>query len=61
MLGTSMAALALEDYCVTYWLNKLQERMDMYTGCHNITSIVLRMEFNTNLTIINPIPHNAAI
>ena len=34
--------VAWKEYWAEYWLKELQESMDRFTGCHNITEILLK-------------------
>ena len=43
--------VALKEYCAEYWLKELQESMDRYTGCHDITEIPLKTVLNTTQSI----------
>ena len=43
------------EYCAEYWLKELQESMDRYTGCCDITEILLNMALNTMQIIIHPL------
>ena len=38
--------VAWKEYCVEYWFKEIQESMDRYTGCHDITEILLKMVLN---------------
>ena len=40
-------ASGLEEYCADYWLKRLQECMDWYTGRCNITEILLKTALNS--------------
>ena len=39
--------VAWKEYCVEYWLKKLQESMDRCTGHRSITEILFKMALNT--------------
>ena len=38
--------VAWREYCAEYWLNELQEDMDRYTSCRDITEILLKTGLN---------------
>ena len=39
--------VAWKEHCAEYWLKELQENMDRFTGCHDITEILLKTALNT--------------
>ena len=36
-----------KEYCAEYWLKELQESMGRYTGCHDVTEILLKTALDT--------------
>ena len=39
--------VAWKEYCVEHWLKELQESMDRYTGCWDVTEILLKTVLNS--------------
>ena len=42
-----------KEYCAEYYLKELKERMNRWTGCHDITEILLKMASNIIPLLIN--------
>ena len=51
MITWENSQLIWKEYCVEYWLKELQESMDRWTGCCNMTEILLKTALHTKLSI----------